>query len=138
MLALTFFDWRLTDWPILIEGAVTTAALLTALTVIYKKGFKPLREVYVLFKKLIIRANAALDSVEFHLKPNHGTSLFDKVNESRDSIDNIETELAEIKGHVVMLLELNDLRDIAGIIYSSEQNPKRRIDDKKEKLDEDD
>lgn len=96
------------------NGLIITAAVVAALGVIWRKVVAPVREWMHQFKAWMTRTETALTWVEAQMKPNGGSSLVDKVNNTVEKVDELTTNVA-------LLLEHDAERDTAGRRYGPEK-----------------
>lgn len=82
---------------------VAAAAVISALTVIYRRGIKPLLAAIIDFTRTIKRTELAIPvllEIAEQFKPNHGSSL-------RDAVDRIEISLAHLRSVDRILLSMS-------------------------------
>lgn len=106
------------------EWSVAIAATLAAMGVIYRLGVRPLIRGIRVVRDFMKTVTMQMNWVAFQMTPNHGTSMFDKVNNSEEAISEITKEMKTMKNSVSVLqqsvttlLEHDESRDIEGFRY---------------------
>lgn len=100
------------------EVPITIAAVLVALGVIWRKVVIPVRAFVRRFKAWMTRIEESTSLVEEQMKPNSGSTLWDKIEIGNRERAEIRDELAELRSDVRILLEHDAVRDAAGYRYS--------------------
>lgn len=96
------------------NGVIISAAVIAALGVIWRKVVVPVRGWFRSFREWMHRIETAVTWVDHQMKPNGGSSLVDKVNNTVEKVDELTTNVA-------LLLEHDAERDTAGRRYGPEK-----------------
>lgn len=123
-----------TEWSV-VEWCIAIAALLGSFHAIYKLGVKPVRDLHKAIRAFMVKVTKQMDWIEFQMKPNHGTSVFDKVNDSAAAVKEMRSEIKDVRSSVrvlqesvVMLLEHDAERDVAGMRYGPNASEQTTLD----------
>jgi hypothetical protein len=102
------------------RAPITIAAVVVALGVIWRKVVIPLREFVRRFKAWMARIEASTALVEEQMKPNSGSTLWDKIELANRERAEIHRSIDELRIDVRMLLKHDAERDVVGFRYGDQ------------------